>query len=1078
MLRSRLLVLVLVLLAVVAARCSSGGGTIISPGSVVSTFDFTIDVAAPEGFTLDEILLNDVPIPVPAGSAAFATLIQPGPPLRDHNTLVVRSVNAEGQVRVTDRGFEYLPPKARVHRIESADDLIRGPLAHSRIGDFLLANTVARFVVQDVAQRDLYSVGQFGGNLIDAELVGREGRDQFLEVQPMLNLETVINAQTVEIVNDGQDGTPAILRTCGPDDLLDFVNPSSAIVDAGFPAPTGIDDLDFPIEACTEYILAPGDPWVRMDTTVFNLDTQPVNLAVGDWLNAAGQLEQWNRPFLPGEVVLGDTDLISFIGYGEAEGIDYGFQIIPDPSGAGAPTNSATISGVGIVLYNANAIATLFNSPPPFVVAAGGEATYTRYFAVGDGSGANSAAMAAATTQQATARLEGCVTVGGQPAAGARVSLVQLGINGPFAMDAQFVTRAGPCPNYGADLPVGTYHAAADRPGSLYPGGAPTPSYLPVSLASGGVVTVQDFALPAPARLEVQVSNGSGEGIPARISVVGFDPSPPQIVAGPAFPGFGSSTLGVFADPKDRLPFGLVAFEYADANGFMGMDVEPGTYQIVTTRGTEYSDDRQTVTLTAGATTALGATLERVIDTTGFVSSDFHVHGIHSPDSRVPHERRVRQFAGEGVDNVVMTDHHVHTDLRPTIQELGYHGQLTATVGEEITTFDYGHFNGYPFTIDPTVPSGGSTDWAQAAPPGMDFPSFGAFNATPPEIHDLAVNGPRATPATTVQVNHIDSHFTPLRIDTSVAGPVTDGLDDAARANRRLPPVAASGNLFHPFAALELWNGASAGAQREFTDGRIGVWMNLLNKGYPTTVIADTDTHTFTNLRTAGARTWTASSTDRIDLVSSDEVGRSVTQGRAVGGQGIYPQVRLVARDGSEASADLTLGGSTLVQSTDGSVDLEIRLQAPDWAEFDTIEIYANAPTTPVDPAAPYAFTATPDLVLMEGDCDAGTVGDGDFDIQVVPAAGTARTRQEVNLVVPYRGLTQDTWFVVLVRGSAGLCEPMFPVYPSSLSPSANATLADLLDGNLGEGGVRAMGVTNALYADVDGVPGFHPPNP
>ena len=40
----------------------------------------------------------------------------------------------------------------------------------------------------------------------------------------------------------------------------------------------------------------------------------------------------------------------------------------------------------------------------------------------------------------------------------------------------------------------------------------------------------------------------------------------------------------------------------------------------------------------------------------------------------------------------------------------------------------------------------------------------------------------------------------------------------------------------------------------------------------------------------------------------------------------------------------------------------------------------------------------------------------------------------------------------------------------------ASQMVADLLDGNLGEGGVLALGFTNALYADVDGVPGFKGP--
>jgi hypothetical protein len=51
----------------------------------------------------------------------------------------------------------------------------------------------------------------------------------------------------------------------------------------------------------------------------------------------------------------------------------------------------------------------------------------------------------------------------------------------------------------------------------------------------------------------------------------------------------------------------------------------------------------------------------------------------------------------------------------------------------------------------------------------------------------------------------------------------------------------------------------------------------------------------------------------------------------------------------------------------------------------------------------------------------------------------------------------------------------MFPVM-SDLDASTNHSLADLLDGNLGEIGILALGYTNALYADVDGVPGFQPP--
>ena len=52
----------------------------------------------------------------------------------------------------------------------------------------------------------------------------------------------------------------------------------------------------------------------------------------------------------------------------------------------------------------------------------------------------------------------------------------------------------------------------------------------------------------------------------------------------------------------------------------------------------------------------------------------------------------------------------------------------------------------------------------------------------------------------------------------------------------------------------------------------------------------------------------------------------------------------------------------------------------------------------------------------------------------------------------------------------------MFPVMAADLSRAGNDTLADLLDGNLDEGGVLALGMTNGLFADVDGVDGFQPP--
>ena len=1089
-----LLSLVVVSVLALAARCGAPPGPqIFSPSGDVFDFIVAIQVQVPGGASFDPntgVTLNGVPIPVTGGPNVFEATVAPGSPLEDANTLILNCVLANGFPASATRNFSYLPPKARARQITDPDDLIEGPLAHGRVGDWLIENSHVRFVVQGVGSnlqglRDMYSVGGFGGNVIDLELKSNPGNDNFIEIQPMLNVETVVNATTMEVVNDGQDGTTAILRACGPDDLLDFVNPSSQIAGFGQSIPPNLDDNDQTVDACTEYRLDPQvDPaappvrWLEMETIVSNFGGAQVMMLVGDWYNPGGQLEMWARNNRLGEFVTSAFGVISHFAYGEYEGVDYGYTTGPVNPSLPPPTQGSTQftqSGVTVILHSASVAAAILGGDPPFFVDAGQERGFTRYLSVGDGSGANGAQMQATVLGNPQARIQGCVTVDGTPLPGSRVAVVPNA--NPNLLQTTLVTRPGPCPNYSGATAAGTFRVSAWRAGTPYQGGGATPTFTTFTAVANNTHTV-NIDLPATGRLEAQVEDESGAPLPARVSVIGFDPSPP-LTALAVVPLIGNTLLGQFEDPKEALPFGIVAFGYADANGEVAFDVEPGSYQVVVSRGTEYSMHSAPLSITTGATTSVSVQLARVLDTTGFVSSDFHVHGIRSADSRVADGPRVAQFAGEGVENIIMTDHHVHTDLTPTITALGLGNWVASTIGEEITTFDYGHFNGYPFTIDPSVPSGGSTDWGQAAPPGQDFPSAGAFNATPAQIHALATAGDVSTPDTTIQVNHIDSHFAPMQINTSVAGPISDGLDAMERAALRLPSGA--GNLFHHFPALELWNGADRNQQNNFLNERIGIWMNHLNKGLRTTAISDTDTHTFGDLESAGARTWTAAPSDAVPGLSGGAVANAVDAGRAVGGQGLYVQTRLLAASTGQI-ADLTLAGSTDATTTDGAVQLEIRVQAPRWAQFDRIEVYANATTTPVNVGAPYLFGATPTLTLLEGDCDPATtdeVGD-DFDITVVDVHPSVPggERQDVTVTVPFAGLTQDTWFAVVVRGSDGVCPPLFPVYPRSLDDSTNATLADLLDGNVGEIGTMALGVANALYLEVNGVAGFQPPNP
>ena len=55
---------------------------------------------------------------------------------------------------------------------------------------------------------------------------------------------------------------------------------------------------------------------------------------------------------------------------------------------------------------------------------------------------------------------------------------------------------------------------------------------------------------------------------------------------------------------------------------------------------------------------------------------------------------RAVEFAGEGVEKLIATDHHVHESYLPATVAVGLSSRVTSTVGEQITTFDHGHFNG------------------------------------------------------------------------------------------------------------------------------------------------------------------------------------------------------------------------------------------------------------------------------------------------------------------------------------------------------------------------------------------------
>ena len=975
-------------------------------------------------------------------------------------------------------------------QITNASECVGGPMSRCRPNDYLLANDRIRVVIQDLP-RNLFGIGQFGGQIIDGDIVRQmpdPDRDSFEEWALSLNIEGTAHYTSITVLDDGSAGGPAVIRVTGVDDLLDFVNPSSTVASFGFNLPASADDFDLPVTITTDYTLEPGTNYVRVETSVQNIDTAAHPIFFGEYINGSGQVEMFQTGYGFGEPLVATSCLVTqvnlcnytaYMGIEDADGVSYGYiQQTPGSS-------TFTTSGVHVPQLKVEVVLALVGlAPPPFTLQPSGNPgdilAFTRYFVVGDGDVSDISDARNEIQCLPTGTLHGHVTAGAGTAVRADIAVLGDPAKGPIidTLDYNVVTHTRTDANgdYSLTLPPGNYSVIANLEGSPYEGSMAAPTQHPISMAAFGDVT-QNIALPATGSLHVTVKDENNAAVPAKLSVVGFDPSQDPMNTQSVL-GLINNRTGLFRDrTKDGNPFGIARMVFMDPSGDSGVvPIEPGNYQFVVSRGPEYSIDAQNASVTAAMTTTVAAKVERVIDSTGFVASDFHVHSLDSPDARVAHNDRVLTMIDEAMDFFTPTDHDYRFDYQPTIDALGATNLVGTAPGEEITSFDYGHWNAWPLTIDPSQVNHGAVDFGGAAPFGQDFPSQGYYSESPATIMTLAhADAPGAN--NTVQINHIHSHFgltggSGLAIDTATTPP-TSGVPPQAR---RLDPSIM--NLFtSTFDALEIWIGDDR--SQVFTNlfGRnIGDWFNMINQGIVRTGVADSDTHTKNGV--AGfPRTMVASPYDNPGSLSAiaDTLSANVNAGRAFGTNGPMVRVKVEAASTGQEGG-LELGKPTLISTTDGAVDITVDIQSPTWVEFNRVEYYINTTTTRVTATNQHTgfgpnisvnrYTVTPDYVQT---------APTDFTINSVLAPGTTSNRLEASTTLSLTGLTEDIWVVVVVKGTDGVSKPLFPMLPNDLQQSSNTTLANLTDGNLGENGITALAFTNPLFVDVNGG-GWSPP--
>ncbi|MCA9538639.1 MAG: CehA/McbA family metallohydrolase [Myxococcales bacterium] len=1019
-------------------------------------------------------------------------------------------------------------PGVQARRITTRADLIGGPSALGEVGDYLIENEKIRIIVQDKGFSRGFGV--YGGSLIDIDLqrptapggpAGGNGRDQFGELFPVAFLQALV-PQNVEIIADGSDGKPAQVRVSGNGG--DFLSMTKALNQAvlnshELPAnPLDVFNADLlngdpQIAYEVIYEMPPDARYVRIRVRMTNITEGPLKIpstpgelalrflgidpsdfnaplgfvllfGAGNKVFSPGAgydvrfaLEdayaegagRFTFPALPGLLTSG---LIST----STNGISYGFFALPDDNIENFVASRQDENGVNpyedvygvdvgsdtmLVPFLASSFTGVFYAQAPKVIEAGQTVEYSNYLVVGDGD--------VASVMNAVHGLRGDLVhevlgVVADQITGERVADASVVIYDASGHPVnQFYTDAWG--RFRGTMPPGEYTARVERDPLV---SDPVP--FRVAADAGEVLAL---AAPTAGHLVVEVRDGAGRPLPAKVSVVGtIDPAfAGQLARRHLFDlGAGQRWRTVDAIPDDPAnPDTLRYIEnqtYTD-DGKALIDIPPGKpFQVYVSRGPEYSLARIDVQVAAGKVEHVAAQLRRVVDTRGYVSGDFHLHARPSLDSDLHLDERVRSVIGEGVEILVATDHNFITDYRPTIDKLELQDWATSLVGLELTTLESGHFNGYPLRRDVGAITRGAFEWS-LQPPDYLFDTLRSLGELGPERTIVQVNHPRDSILGYFAQYDLDPLTGAVPESTCGAGGIDLGC--AVQPNGPAFRDADGMSTFsYGFDALEVLNGSIVGQVKHermpaniaglqipdetradlpapgtilCEDGAVAFpgaeddWFNLLNLGYRTVGMGTSDSHDASD-HTGYGRSYLYVGTDDPSMLTPGDIVDAIQSHRVLMSNGPFMEFTV---DGHPMGSELKAGG-------DGKVSVRIDAQAAPWMDVNHGYLYVNGEIAERFP------------VEMEN----------------------GRFIYETQLTLP-----ADGWIVAEIGGDASLFPVIRPVdVPPVLLQDAFSSIA----GPLGLGGsafgdlepsrvgpFAALAITNPIWVDVDGN-GFEPP--
>lgn len=383
-------------------------------------------------------------------------------------------------------------------------------------------------------------------------------------------------------------------------------------------------------------------------------------------------------------------------------------------------------------------------------------------------------------------------------------------------------------------------------------------------------------------------------------------------------------------------------------HGQLVCPLAPGEYTVWFSHGPEYNAVSKTFTVDAEPT-QLEVELARVVDTTGWVSTELHSHSSPSGDNTSDQFGRVENLLCEHLEYAPCTEHARIDSYVPHLRKMNCTERMATDSGMELTgrPLPANHQNAFPLHHHPHTQNGGgpTTD----ANPVVQIERLAMWDNGADKI---------------VQMNHPNLHQ--LYGDLDVDGTPDEGF----RGMFQFMDVIE----VHP---LETIFEDVASAPPNIREMRIPLfqWMQLLNQGYRIPGVVNTDAH-YNHHGSGWLRNWFACSTDDPAGISTEEMILQAESGHIIMSSGPFLRVQ-----GVSASVDrIAMPGDDLL-AKDGKVKLQVSVQCPNWLDVNRVQVFINGRGSETHNRTRKSHSE------QFGDVDAVTKFEGTFEIDLTEDA-------------------------------------------------------------------------------------------